>query len=126
MIRGVVNARNEIQIPLPIRDVRSRVWIGDFKKVLELSERELARGTRRYRPSGAATAALEGLVQDGLGEWFYPPQPDTGGAPHRAFRLFHPGPAGDNTPDFNSADGGIVTVATVTGGKDKKRNGGRR
>jgi len=84
-----------------------------------IGERELSRGPRRYRKPGAASDALEELVQAGLGEWFYPPQKDTGGEPVRSFRLFdfQPGDTGDGdgTPAGGVENDGCVTVAMSPG-----------
>jgi hypothetical protein len=76
----------------------------------EITERQLWRSSRVFRSPGAATAALESLVSEGLGKWVYPGPSADGGCPARRFRLtcsFIPG--GDRTPDIDSARGGSVT-----------------
>jgi hypothetical protein len=53
-----------------------------------ISERELARGPIQYRKADAASTALQKLVDDGWGKWFYPIQDRAGGHPGRHFQLF--------------------------------------
>jgi len=79
-----------------------------------ITERELQRGKRLYTGPGAATAALQALEDDGLGEFYYPPQRDTGGQPHRAFRLLIPNPA-DSTPVGAIETAGTVSVGASAG-----------
>ncbi len=52
-----------------------------------ITARELKESTRRYREAGAAQDALDGLVHDGLGEWFSTTPGPEGGRPSRRFRL---------------------------------------
>lgn len=60
------------------------------------TEREVGRGPRRYRASGAAAAALHGLVEDDFGSW-HESTPEGGGHKVRVFWLYGSGD-GDTRP----------------------------
>lgn len=52
-----------------------------------ITARVLARSASRYRQSGAAQDALDGLAHDGVGEWIHLPIGPDGGRPSRVFQL---------------------------------------
>lgn len=56
-----------------------------------VTARDLRAGVHRYRPAGAAQAALDGLVGAGLGRWVTEQPGPQGGRPKRVFRLHDDG-----------------------------------
>jgi hypothetical protein len=75
------------------REARQLVeWVE--RKGGKVTARELQRGPRHLRGTGAAEAALEELVKAGLGHWKLVPTTDRGGQPTR---VFHLGGDGDRT-----------------------------
>jgi hypothetical protein len=64
----------------------------------EISVRDLMHASRKYRDRSAdAKAALEGLAQDGLGEWLIRVPGPSGGRPTHDFRLFETSGNGNTT-----------------------------
>lgn len=98
-----------------------------------VTPRDLVRGPTRFRGDyEAAEAALNSLVEGGLGSWIEPESTKGGGRPSKRFQLCDAATC-DETPSHDSATGGFVAVATVAapentsdgpgdGGQDEPRN----
>ena len=101
-----------------VTDMLGSATEGDHRKLLRwiqkrggrTTERELARGPRHYRTSGAAATALEELVAMGAGEWHEPDRTwSEGGRPTREFVLAD---SGDETSNGDRTQYGDTTKKT--------------
>lgn len=74
-----------------------------------VTAREVARHLRAYPTLADAEAALERLVQAGIGEWEDPAPGERGGRPTRVFRVRPSQPADDHGPAVETAPNGRET-----------------
>ncbi len=77
-----------------------------------VTERELRKGPRKYRLTGTAKAALEGLVAAGAGEWHWRGPGPSGGRPTYEFRLLGSGGETKTARDEDASNSGS-TVENV-------------
>jgi len=98
------------------RDQRRLIeWIE--RKGGSVTQREVQQGCRWLKESGAAEAALDGLVKIGQGHWRDAPTTDQGGRPSRVFELPEPSTVYE-TPATHVEEGGSVDVDSVDGAEE--------